>query len=61
MEVDAVVDAVGERFVVEIRPTPDGRVVGTVSRPGSADHVPFSGWMDLLRLLEPRTPDAVTR
>lgn len=50
-----------ERFVVEIRPTDDGRVVGTVGRPGSADPVPFSGWMDLLRLLEPRTPDAVTR
>ncbi|GAA2547951.1 hypothetical protein [Pseudonocardia hydrocarbonoxydans] len=54
-------EAAGERFVVDIRPTPDGRVVGTVGRTGSAEVVPFSGWMDLLRLLEPRTPDAVTR
>jgi len=50
-----------ERFVVEIRPTPDGRVVGTVGRTGSAEVVHFSGWMDLLRLLEPRTPGTVTR
>ncbi len=50
-----------ERFVVEIRPTDDGRVVGTVGRPGTDDVVTFSGWMDLLRLLEPRSPDAVTR
>ncbi|MCX6462463.1 MAG: hypothetical protein NTW05_02550 [Pseudonocardiales bacterium] len=50
-----------ERFVVEIRPTEDGRVVGTVGRPGTDDVVTFSGWMDLLRLLEPRSPDAVTR
>ncbi|MBW0093327.1 hypothetical protein I4I73_13530 [Pseudonocardia sp. KRD-184] len=61
MDAAMEVDAVGERFVVEIRPTPDGRVVGTVGRPGSADRVPFSGWMDLLRLLEPRAPEAVTR
>lgn len=50
-----------ERFVVEIRPTEDGRVVGTVGRPGTDDVVSFSGWMDLLRLLEPRSPDTVTR
>lgn len=50
-----------ERFLVEIRPTADGRVVGTVRRPDTADVVAFSGWMDLLRLLEPRSPDAVTR
>lgn len=50
-----------ERFVVEIRPTEDGRVVGTVGRPGADEVVTFSGWMDLLRLLEPRSPDAVTR
>jgi hypothetical protein len=50
-----------ERFVVEIRPTADGRVVGTVARPGTGDVESFSGWMDLLRLLEPRSPDAVTR
>lgn len=50
-----------QRFVVEIRPTADGRVVGTVARNGTGDVVTFSGWMDLLRLLEPRSPDAVTR
>jgi hypothetical protein len=55
------VDLVTERFVVEIRPTEDGRVVGTVGRPGAGEVVAFSGWMDLLRLLEPRSPDAVTR
>ena len=50
-----------ERFVVAIMPTDDGRVVGTVGRPGTDDVVSFSGWMDLLRLLEPRSPDAVSR
>jgi hypothetical protein len=46
-------DGDAERFVVEIRPTADGRVVGTVGRAGTEDVVSFSGWMDLLRLLEP--------
>ena len=50
-----------EQFVVAIRPTADGRVVGTVARPGHDEVVSFSGWMDLLRLLEPRSPDAVSR
>lgn len=39
------------RFVVEIVPTADGRVVGTVESDDGT--VAFSGWMDLLRLLEP--------
>lgn len=40
------------RFVVEVVPTADGRVEGTV-RQGRAQPVSFCGWLDLLRLLEP--------
>ena len=63
MEIDAVGIDNGhhEQFVVAIRPTRNGRVVGTVARPGTGEVVSFSGWMDLLRLLEPRSPDAVSR
>jgi hypothetical protein len=43
-----------KRFVVEIVPTADGRVVGTVHDGGGP--VAFSGWLDLLRLLEPPGP-----
>lgn len=39
------------RFVVEISPTANGRVVGTVQ--DGEGVVTFSGWLDLLRLLEP--------
>ena len=41
------------RFVVDVVPTDDGRVEGTVRRQGLGRPVPFCGWLDLLRLLEP--------
>ena len=41
------------RFVVEVLPTADGRVEGTVLCQGRAQPVSFYGWLDLLRLLEP--------
>ena len=48
------------RFVVEISPgAPDGRITGTVRPADSGDAVAFSGWLDLLRLLEPVPADPV--
>lgn len=41
------------RYVVEILAGEPRRPEGTVWREGHVDPSPFSGWMDLLRLLEP--------
>jgi hypothetical protein len=40
------------RFVLELTPTEDGRVEGVLVREGSDEPQRFSGWLDLLRLLE---------
>jgi hypothetical protein len=40
------------RFVLELIPTPHGRVEGLLVREGSDKPERFSGWLDLLRLLE---------
>jgi hypothetical protein len=41
------------RFIVDIRRDGDGRVTGHVEGTGNTI-VPFSGWLELLRLLEDR-------
>jgi hypothetical protein len=43
------------RFLVDISRDGEGRVTGHVE--GSGDEpIPFSGWLELLRLLEDRAP-----
>jgi hypothetical protein len=53
------------RFVLELAPAEHGRVEGMLVREGDNERQRFSGWLDLLRLLEaaaqdnelwPRTP-----
>jgi hypothetical protein len=39
------------RLVLEFTRTPDGRIEGVLVREGAEPHS-FSGWLDLLRLLE---------
>lgn len=41
------------RFVVDVRRTPDDRVEGVVVPEGAEIGLSFSGWMELLSLLEP--------
>jgi hypothetical protein len=41
------------RLVVDLRPVED-RVEGTLEEEGGAEASPFSGWLELLRLLEAR-------
>ena len=41
------------RLVVDLRPVED-RIEGTLEEEGTADSSPFSGWLELLRLLEAR-------
>jgi hypothetical protein len=41
------------RFVLDLRQTAQG-VEGEVTREGSGAAEPFCGWLELLRLLEPR-------
>jgi hypothetical protein len=45
------------RFVVDLRHT-DQSVEGEVLREGSAVAEPFSGWLELLRLLEVSDPSS---
>lgn len=40
------------RFVVELHPTGTGRVEGVVIPEETGETQPFSGWLELLRLLE---------
>lgn len=44
------------RYLVKIATSAPGRVEGTVCAVGQSRSSPFSGWMDLLRLLEPGDP-----
>ncbi len=53
------------RLVLELSATGDGRVEGWVEAAAGGGHVFFSGWLELLRLLEakaasPSTPTAGT-
>lgn len=48
------------RFVVELDMDQDGRVSGQVAAAGSPS-TPFSGWLELLRLLEDRADDTTER
>jgi hypothetical protein len=41
------------RYIVEFATTPDDRVEGTVHGDRAPEAVPFCGWTQLLRLLEP--------
>ena len=41
------------RYIIELEQTPDDRVEGTLRREGAPETVPFSGWTELLSLLEP--------
>jgi hypothetical protein len=43
------------RFIVDLRHTDEG-VEGEVTREGAAVPEPFSGWLELLRLLEMASP-----
>lgn len=41
------------RYVIELTPTDDDRVEGVVIRDGLGHAVSFSGWTELMSLLEP--------
>jgi hypothetical protein len=41
------------RYIIELEQTPDDRVEGILHRDGLSESVPFSGWTELLSLLEP--------
>jgi hypothetical protein len=41
------------RYVIELRRTPDDRVEGHLIAEGAAAPAPFSGWMELICLLQP--------
>ena len=41
------------RYIIELERTPDDRVEGTLRHEGEQEAVPFSGWTELLSLLEP--------
>lgn len=40
------------RFIVELAPAADGRVEGSLGCDGVEGVIRFSGWLELLRLLE---------
>lgn len=46
------------RFVLELIPAEHGRVEGVLVREGNDERQPFSGWLDLLRLLEGAAGDS---
>ena len=46
------------RFLIDVRWTPDDRVEGVVVPEGGEAGSAFSGWMELLSLLEPPRPMA---
>ena len=41
------------RYIIDLEQTPDDRVEGMLRREGAPEPVPFSGWTELLSLLEP--------
>jgi hypothetical protein len=46
------------RFVLELTPAEQGRVEGALVREGNDERQPFSGWLELLRLLEGAVGDS---
>ena len=46
------------RFVVELASAAGGRVEGSIRRDEVRESVPFSGWLELLRLLEAHLVEA---
>jgi hypothetical protein len=48
------------RFVVDLHPVED-RVEGTLASDGRGEPCPFSGWLELLRLLEAHLLPAAVR
>ena len=46
------------RLVLELIPAEHGRVEGVLMREGTDEREPFSGWLDLLRLLEGAADDS---
>jgi len=48
------------RYLIELARTDDDRVQGTVSREGVEEAVTFSGWAELLSLLEPESRETAT-
>lgn len=46
------------RFMIDVRWTPDDRVEGVVVPEGRESGSAFSGWMELISLLEPPRPVA---
>jgi hypothetical protein len=45
-------NAGGVRLLVELRRSRDGGIAGSVTRQDTGDRWGFSGWLELLRLLE---------
>ena len=41
------------RYVIELERTADDHVEGVLRRDGMSESLPFSGWLELLSLLEP--------
>ncbi|GII04658.1 hypothetical protein [Planobispora takensis] len=44
------------RFILDLHYTSDGDVYGRLTPQGAGAAQPFTGWLDLLRLLEPSGP-----
>jgi hypothetical protein len=42
------------RYIIDLERTADNHVEGVLRRDGLSEPVPFSGWIELLSLLEPR-------
>lgn len=42
------------RYIIELERTANDYVEGVLRRDGASETVPFSGWIELLSLLEPR-------
>jgi hypothetical protein len=45
------------RFVIDVLRTEDDRVEGVVTREGGETPVRFSGWLELMHVLEPAAAD----
>jgi hypothetical protein len=45
------------RFVIDVLRTEDDRVEGVVTRDGGETPVRFSGWLELMHVLEPAAVD----
>jgi hypothetical protein len=45
------------RFLIEVLRTEDDRVEGVVTREGGETPVRFSGWLELMHVLEPAAAD----